>query len=279
MSTKPDLAQLVGVYAPLLPDSLWHGSLLRGRSSELYPLYVKRSVGTHTPRTDTEHNFWEFATVRQGAGVLVTGNSEFSLRPETAYLISPGTTHSERSEQGIDLIWFAFSGADLPPAPAPEVRTVAGHAVSELIETAWITAQQHAPGSGHKLEGLLRLIIVEFESLLALRPKSGGIVDQVIRFLHEHLHEQIRIADLAAQFGSSEGHLQRTFKRATGRTIVSVLTRLRVEQAAHLLIHTASPIGELAERVGFRDPLYFGRVFRKAFEMSPSDFRRRRAEY
>ncbi len=70
-------------------------------------------------------------------------------------------------------------------------------------------------------------------------------------------------------------YIRRLFKKEVGATPLEYLTGLRMKKAEELLRGAGGrerPISEVADRCGFRDPLYFSRVFKKYFGCSPSAF-------
>jgi len=72
----------------------------------------------------------------------------------------------------------------------------------------------------------------------------------------------------------SENHLSRIFRRELGISPWDYLNRYRIKQAKELLTNTQDSITSVALRVGFNDPAYFSRVFRKQVGQSPSTFRK-----
>lgn len=85
------------------------------------------------------------------------------------------------------------------------------------------------------------------------------------RLLDESYHQSLRIDSIAKQYGFTRNHLYTLFKDACGVSPQSYLLTVRVEKAKALLSdkHAALSASEVAFAVGFNDPLYFSRVFRK----------------
>src|SRR5262245_60916147 len=82
-----------------------------------------------------------------------------------------------------------------------------------------------------------------------------------------------RLEELARQAGFSPQHMNRIFHRALGSTPLKYLTRLKIERAAELLIETNRTVETIAASVGFEDPYYFSRVFKREVGRSPAAFR------
>ena len=100
-------------------------------------------------------------------------------------------------------------------------------------------------------------------------------IARILAFLREHSAEEIRIADLPAQFHMSHRGFHRHFKEHVGRTPLQELYRLRVEAARDLLATSDLYIGEISERTGFPDPEALTQKFRARLGLSPAQYRRR----
>lgn len=85
------------------------------------------------------------------------------------------------------------------------------------------------------------------------------------------------IRDWASEFNLSNSHLQRLFKRATGRGLKRALTEKRLLRAASLLVQTNMSVKEVAHAVGYEHTSSFTRAFERHFEEGPRHYRRRNA--
>ena len=103
--------------------------------------------------------------------------------------------------------------------------------------------------------------------------------DKAVRYFHEHYNEDISIQDYAASHHISVSWFIRGFKEYTSSTPTQYLLSLRISNAQVLLENTDYNITEIAESVGYDNPLYFSRLFRKQLGMSPSDFRKQLREH
>lgn len=103
-------------------------------------------------------------------------------------------------------------------------------------------------------------------------------MDAAVRFFHENYNRPISIEDYAADHHMSVSWFIRNFKEYTSSTPAQYILSLRVSNAQTLLEGTSYNITEIANIVGYDNPLYFSRVFRKQCGMSPSDFRKQQKE-
>lgn len=107
----------------------------------------------------------------------------------------------------------------------------------------------------------------------ALRDHTFAEVHAAQDWLVEHAGEPFTLASLAAIAGVSERTLTRAFRAATGGTVKSYATALRLEQARALLRDRALTVEAVAERCGFADARQLRRLWRTHFTTSPSQAR------
>ena len=94
------------------------------------------------------------------------------------------------------------------------------------------------------------------------------------RYFNEHYNEPISIQEYAESRNMSVCYFQRNFKQIVNHTPMQYLLTIRVNNAASLLETTDYSMAEIAAIVGYEDPLYFSRVFRKIKGMSPTEYRK-----
>ena len=98
-------------------------------------------------------------------------------------------------------------------------------------------------------------------------------IDTVLTYISDHYDDKLTTALLAEKFFLNEYYFCHFFKKATGQSPVSYINRYRIEKAATLLKNTDISITELAMNVGFDDPNYFTRTFKKYLGVTPSVYK------
>ncbi|HDS1818792.1 TPA: AraC family transcriptional regulator [Pseudomonas putida] len=93
-------------------------------------------------------------------------------------------------------------------------------------------------------------------------------------YLHAHLDRDIGLEDLAQACGVDRFRLTRAFKAAFGLAPHAYLIQLRLAHARRLLAQGQTP-AEVAMALGFADQSHLGRWFRRAYRLTPADYRRR----
>ncbi|KFF48437.1 AraC family transcriptional regulator [Salinicola sp. JS01] len=93
-------------------------------------------------------------------------------------------------------------------------------------------------------------------------------------YLHAHCEQDIGLETLAAHCGVDRFRLSRAFKAAFGLAPHAYLVQLRLARARRCLAVGDAP-AEVAARFGFADQSHLGRWFRRAYGLTPADYRRR----
>jgi len=94
-----------------------------------------------------------------------------------------------------------------------------------------------------------------------------------IRWMQSHLAQSIRLEELAELAAVSIPHYCTLFKRQTGFAPIDWLIRLRIQRACQLLDTTSENVATIGARVGFSDPYYFTRCFRRIMGQPPREYR------
>ncbi len=92
--------------------------------------------------------------------------------------------------------------------------------------------------------------------------------------MREALGQTHRLAELAAAAGLSVPHFSQIFRRQTGHAPIDYLIRQRIQRACRLLDTTDVAVAAVAAAVGYDDPYYFARSFRRVMGCSPRAYRR-----
>ena len=99
------------------------------------------------------------------------------------------------------------------------------------------------------------------------------------RYFNEHYNEPINIEEYAQSRGMSVSWFLRNFKQVTMKSPMQYILAIRINNAVSLLETTDYNVTETSTIVGYDNPLYFSRIFRKQKGVSPSDFHKlRRSE-
>ena len=104
--------------------------------------------------------------------------------------------------------------------------------------------------------------------------KQQSIVKKTLDTIQMHYKEKITLAQLAEGANLSEGYFIRTFRHFVGRTPTDYILNYRLKKAAELLRTTDQKILTIAYDTGFNNISYFVRSFEKAFQKTPTEYRK-----
>ena len=106
--------------------------------------------------------------------------------------------------------------------------------------------------------------------------KYSPPIQRVMEYINLHLGDHISNDDLAANASMSISHLSKVFKKETGGTMTEYIALMRCKKAAGLLKKTDLPVQEISNYVGYSDNNYFVKVFKKIYNLTPSEYRKTR---
>jgi AraC-like DNA-binding protein len=112
-----------------------------------------------------------------------------------------------------------------------------------------------------------------------LRPQTADILSTsprllpVLRFIRTHLARSIAVSDLAHAAGLSPSRLHAAFRECLSRSPMAYVKQVRLSEARRRLSATDESMGEIAAATGFANQFHFSREFRRAFGMTPTQYR------
>lgn len=103
--------------------------------------------------------------------------------------------------------------------------------------------------------------------------KGDQRIEKCIAFISRHFNEAIHVGQLAGRINLSSSYFWALFKQRTGYPPLDFLIRLRMQRACQLLKSTDLKVKKVAEAVGYKDSLYFSRLFKSVCGVAPTDYR------
>lgn len=103
--------------------------------------------------------------------------------------------------------------------------------------------------------------------------------DRICRYLSDNIGVPFSSENIEKQFYLSYKYMSHLFKKEKGVTMQQYHNSVRMDEACRLLCSTLMSIGEIADKLGFSDVLYFSRCFRNYTGKSPSAYRKDSARY
>ncbi|WP_225986087.1 response regulator [Psychrobacillus glaciei] len=99
-------------------------------------------------------------------------------------------------------------------------------------------------------------------------------IHYIQQFIREHSHENISLDTLAQRVNLSPIYISKMFKEKLGINYIDFLTECRIEKAKKLLNDPERSLKEITFEIGYHEPNYFSKVFKKMCGVSPKEYRK-----
>ena len=276
-------------------SAYWHNKVLdfKDKSKPLficscgtYHLFSRPKLPTHRPRGRLDYQILYIASGKahfyfNGKEETVTAGNMVLYRPkEEQRYYYYGMDHTE-------VYWVHFTGNNvtniLRKYGIPDDTHVIHTGTSLEYKTIFLQMIQELKLCKQDYEELLihhmHHLLILLHRLIEQKPrmKDQIIIEEInsaVRYFHENYHKPICIEEYAVSHHRSVSWFIRNFKEYTNATPAQYLLSLRISNAQTLLESTNYNINEISSIVGYDNPLYFSRIFKKQCGLSPSEFRK-----
>ncbi|POG11103.1 AraC family transcriptional regulator [Pseudomonas putida] len=150
-----------------------------------------------------------------------------------------------------------------------------------LIETLQQEYQGNAPARATMLEALVTALMVWISrrQQLGQAPRNRDerdrqLLGQYLRLVEAHYREHLSVEDFAARLNIPSLQLNQLCRALSGQTALQVIHQRLLLEARRNLIYTRMSIGQLSDNLGFSDPTYFARFFKRLSGQTPNGYRR-----
>lgn len=113
-----------------------------------------------------------------------------------------------------------------------------------------------------------------FTSLVRRQAHADSVVRQAEDWLRTHFREPHAVVGVVAECGIPERSLKRRFTAATGSTVIGYMQNLRIEEAKRLLETGDMSFDDIAAAVGYENPAFFRKLFKRCAGLTPGNYRR-----
>jgi transcriptional regulator GlxA family with amidase domain len=184
-----------------------------------------------------------------------------------------------------DLFRARYPQVNFRPEPNLVFADPQGRIVTAGGTTSWhdlaihIISRHASPGEAMRIAKVYLLKWhgegqLPYATLVRRQPHADAVVRACEDWLGEHFREVDRLGQVVARAGIPERTLKRRFRAATGTTLIDYLQNLRVEAAKRLLESGDMPADEISVQVGYEDPSFFRRLFKRRTGLTPGQYRR-----
>ena len=184
-----------------------------------------------------------------------------------------------------DLFRKSFPEVHFNPGPNLMIADQAGRIVTAGGTTSWhdlalhIITRHCSPGEALRIAKLFLLKWhgegqLPFQSLVRRQPHADAAVRRAEEWLSVHFREPEVLSGATTAASIPERTLKRRFKTATGSTLIGQVQNLRIEEAKRLLESGKAPADTISVEVGYDNPSFFRRLFKRCTGLTPGAYRR-----
>lgn len=271
-----------------------YGSVVKSTDFHLAPLQHMMSTLPYPHRHDFFHIVW----IERGSGTHIIDSTTYEVRPGTLYFMWPGQIHDfdlSPDTKGYALS-FSFEWFELRLKNENALANIPVYNHDKRVHALYTsgadtrefqTTFDAISGEYHnelfRAQDLLRsyLFIVLVKASRLAEPEHNTDICNYRELLFRRFSAllELRFTDLqdpagyAQLLGTTERALNETCRRCVGTTTVQAIRERVMLEAKRLLAHSSAQVAQVSVQLGFDDPAYFSRYFKKHTGRTPVEFR------
>ena len=273
----------------LVPKPIIAELSLNVLTKDLYPLafgHYINALGHQVERVN--HSDHLLIICLDGCGKVRYQEQEQVLRAGQALLLPKGMSHNYQSDdkKPWTIFWVHMDGHLAEQFTSMMFANDEANLIFEvsnmtevLLEFEQLLACRQATYQFNNFvlaSNILRKIFSYFisQNQVLLTNDQSQINLQIIDgFLEKNIDSQVTLEEMAEVSGLSKFHFAKKFQKQTGLSPVRYFLELKIKHACELIDRTQLTIKEVSSRLGYDDPYYFSRLFKKIMGISPKQYR------
>jgi AraC family transcriptional activator of pobA len=256
---------------------------------------------TETHERPHRHDFQEILWIRSGRGEQAIDGQTFSIQPTTFYLIARGQVHQLITGIDVDGLVIRFSDEFLPHFPSLEIghyQTVLFNNITinhtlplsadevasfESLLGQMVHEHQNRAESGQDeiLRHLLTVLLIKLQQVQSRLIQDGQTAvsihaqqyQQFIQLLEERYTQTHAVQDYADALHMTPRQLTAVTRKFSGSSAKQIIADRLMLEAKRYLTFTNQSVKEIAFSLGYKDPSYFSKSFKKQIGVAPQAYK------
>jgi len=225
----------------------------------------------------------------KGSGFVETGDKKHTLNENQVFIIKSKTACSYGAD-GINpwtLYWIHYTGKNSGIYSPPFNRVINVSAENTiksedrlmLFEEMQLNIEDYFNTDKVIYANIsLKYFLTSIKYLDVYRSvkkeKGNDLLTNIISYMKNNVHKNMRINDIAEEFGCSTSNIYKLFKKDLSSAPLDFFIHLKIEKAHRYLLQTNLKVKEISRKLGYDDQYYFSRIFTKHTGISPTKFRK-----
>jgi len=204
---------------------------------------------------------------------------EYRLSAGNILIYEPDERQEYRFETNSTSLWCHFSGTAVKEV-FDDCKLCGGvyhlhpeKGISDIFSN--LIQRFHLNGSEKMAVPSLLELIYSISDTLYKPEKQNDSISAVLTYINANYNKQLTLKELAKISGYSTSRFSHLFAEITGTTPIKYQNAIRLKLSLEMLTSTSLSVSEIAYSLGFSDPLYFSRIFKKEYSVSPANYKKR----
>ncbi|RKN64572.1 AraC family transcriptional regulator [Paenibacillus ginsengarvi] len=255
-----------------------------------------------------KHDFWEFVYVDKGEMEVFTDFGRFQLMQGDIVFYAPNVYHCGGAKNAVNLIIVSFESKS--PSMLffenrafrleKDERSILTELLKEGFEafdppidtqfTPYLGKKERSPfGCEHLIKNYLEIFLIKLFRRHSSRHGIGGkpdvsiiphdkrkleLIEEITEYMKSRISTPLTFEQICNHFFIGKTRLKSLFKEMTGLGIMQYFTYLKIEEAKSMIREERYNYTEIAERLGYSSIHYFSSCFKKATDMTPTEYAR-----
>lgn len=220
----------------------------------------------------------------EGEGHIILDKKEYRIKAPQVFCIPSNTKHKyyANAKNPWSIYWMHFKGKNTNYYPIDELEIIdinskqAESRIATLFDILFRTLRRnYTLGNFIYISQVAALILAEvyYREKVDEVSKQNKHVTLIIRYMYKNIDKNLNLDDLADELELSKSYINATFKKYTEHSPIDFFINLKMQEACKLLKSSDLYISEIGQKLGYDDPYYFSRIFKKTIGVSPKEYR------
>ena len=239
--------------------------MMVGRSRQLIKSYPEH-----------QHGYWEIIFHEKGSGILTVSGKSYSFETGDITVLPAGTPHKKEASEGfLDVCIFIKNFRPVGQSGFRMLKDDHEQTVRGLMEMAWRFYQGKSVYEQATLNVIGDLLYQVLVLLYVKKQPKDPRLEGIMEVMQNNINNpEFDLSAAVDETGYCKGYFRKIFKDFTGVSPVNYFQEMRINYAISLMnqYDKSRTIKDIAASSGFRDPLYFSRIFKKITGQSPREY-------